>query len=307
VIGTIDNSVGGPDDRNGRTWIDALDGGAGGSSSAGVGAAPLGGPRGAAGADAGATSATAGGASGGNPGGSAGWDSARLPDGSSWDGQLAGARNPVASFERLVTTAFLRGLGLLGVGSGAPSIIPTLAGSTAVVTAWMAFLVFGKRRRDEEALAPDEVLREAAGHGVPTAPVAEDVEDPELLMPRWRRPSLLIARKADPTRDAPRERATLTFATESATVTGGRERRRIRYAVVRLLDQPDEVMGASVGELAKDDEVLLLERSGAYWLVLSPDGRQGWLHRMTLGEILIEAAPEPEGSVAPVFAMRAAQ
>jgi hypothetical protein len=33
---------------------------------------------------------------------------------------------------------------------------------------------------------------------------------------------------------------------------------------------------------------MLLERSGAYWLVLCPDGRQGWLHKMTLGEVVTE-------------------
>jgi hypothetical protein len=33
-----------------------------------------------------------------------------------------------------------------------------------------------------------------------------------------------------------------------------------------------------------------MERSGSYWLVLCPDGRQGWLHRMTLGEVVSDAA-----------------
>ena len=30
----------------------------------------------------------------------------------------------------------------------------------------------------------------------------------------------------------------------------------------------------------------LLEKRGAYWLVLCPDGRQGWIHKMTLGDQL---------------------
>jgi hypothetical protein len=71
------------------------------------------------------------------------------------------------------------------------------------------------------------------------------------------------------------------------------ERRVIRYRVVRLLDAPDELRSADIGQLDQGDEVQLLERSGAYWLVLCPDGRQGWVHKMTLGEILHESAPGP--------------
>ena len=32
----------------------------------------------------------------------------------------------------------------------------------------------------------------------------------------------------------------------------------------------------------------LLERSGSYWLVLCPDGSRGWLHRMTLGDVVTD-------------------
>ena len=67
-------------------------------------------------------------------------------------------------------------------------------------------------------------------------------------MPRWRRPSLLQARKADPIRDttpAPR----LTFDQGLVGPLDGRERRVIRYRVVRLLDSPDELRGAEIGYL----------------------------------------------------------
>ena len=64
------------------------------------------------------------------------------------------------------------------------------------------------------------------------------------------------------------------------------ERRTIRYRVVRLLDAPDELRSADIGQLDQGDEVQLLEKSGAYWLVLCPDGRQGWLHQMTLGDVI---------------------
>ena len=108
-------------------------------------------------------------------------------------------------------------------------------------------------------------------------------------MPRWRRPSLLEARKADPVRDAtvsPR----LTFDHGLVGPLDGRERRLIRYTVVRLLDSPDELRGSEIGFLDNGDEVQLLEKRGVYWLVLCPDGRQGWIHKMTLGDVVDETA-----------------
>ena len=88
----------------------------------------------------------------------------------------------------------------------------------------MAFGVFGRRRRDGEPPAPDEVLaaeaalgisvamagltsdrpgpHQNAGAGRPADAVAVAAiaapTDAEAAMPRWRRPSLLEARKADP-------------------------------------------------------------------------------------------------------------
>jgi SH3-like domain-containing protein len=44
--------------------------------------------------------------------------------------------------------------------------------------------------------------------------------------------------------------------------------------------------------VAQGDEVQLVERSGTYWLVLCPDGQEGWIHRMTLGDV-VGAAPAP--------------
>ena len=109
----------------------------------------------------------------------------------------------------------------------------------------------------------------------------------EALLPRWRRPSLLQARKADPIRDAtPAPR--LTFDHGLVGPLDGHERRLIRYRVVRLLDTPDELRGAEIGYLDQGDEVQLLEKYGVYWLVLCPDGRQGWVHKMTLGEVVDE-------------------
>jgi len=174
-------------------------------------------------------------------------------------------------------------------------MISTLTTTTGAVVV-MSFALFGKRRRDEEPTAPDEVLEaHAASGGLPAAGrlVPQPVLEGELAMPRWRRPSLLEARKADPARTAP-PKYSLTFRDGSATP--GLERRRIRYRVVRLLDGPDELLASEIGFLDEGDEVQLVERSGSFWNVLCPDGRSGWVHRMVLGDI-IAATEEPDPDV----------
>ena len=196
------------------------------------------------------------------------------------------------------------------------SLAPTLVTTTGAVTAAMAFGLFGRRRRDDDD-PPDDVLAAAAARGLEVAPAAlvgaatgdrpaagatADLDAPgtaddlEALMPRWRRPSLIQARKADPIRDstpAPR----LTFDQGLVGKLDGRERRIIRYRLVRLLDSPDELRGAEIGYLDQGDQVQLLEKYGAYWHVLCPDGRQGWVHKMTLGELIEDDGPA-EGPVA---------
>ncbi len=181
------------------------------------------------------------------------------------------------------------------------TMLPMLIGTSTAMTMAFAFAIFGKKRRDEEPPAPDEVLRANAARGHGTMPGADVVNgvvrsstlpgpiDSEAGMPRWRRPSLLEARKADPTRSVANPHR-MSF--DAALGNGdGRERRTIRYAVVRLLDAPDELRSAEIGQLDQGDEVQLIERSGSYWLVLCPDGRQGWLHKMTLGDVVSDAAP----------------
>jgi hypothetical protein len=170
----------------------------------------------------------------------------------------------------------------------------------------MAFMLFNRRRRDGEPPAPDDVLHAAAGTGlglaavaVPAAPV-----DPESLMPRWRRPSLLEARKTDPIRSPAPERARLTFASVADD------------PVIPLLDRPDEIMATRIGELVAGDEVQVEQRSGAYCHVLCPDGRRGWVHRTTLGDHVApapvpqlrangsEAEPDAENALAALLAAR---
>ena len=112
-------------------------------------------------------------------------------------------------------------------------------------------------------------------------------------MPRWRRPSLMEARKADPTRCLAAV-AELTFDGRASAAVMGLERRRIRYRLVSLLDEPDEVRGVEIGILDEGDEVVLMEKRGTYWRVLCPDGREGWLHKMTLGDVVIDSAAAPD-------------
>ncbi len=214
-------------------------------------------------------------------------------------GQRAQARGTVAGLLALV--------GLQPPVFPGFALAPTLVTTTGAVTAAMALGLFGRRRREDE---PDSgMLAVAAGNGVavaaydamavaaPVVPGVEEDVDLELLLPRWRRPSLLQARKADPIRDAaPAPR--LTFGEGLVGSIAGRERRVIRYRVVRLLDSPDELRGTEIGYLDQGDEVQLLEKYGAYWLVLAPDGQQGWLHKMTLGEVYDNEGAAPEGPTA---------
>lgn len=197
-------------------------------------------------------------------------------------------------------TGALAALGINGPAFGGFAAAPTLVATTGAVAMAMAFGIFGKRRRDGEPPAPDEELASAAAAGMAIAamlvPPETDIEAAEAMLPRWRRPSLLQARKADPIRDAtPAPR--LTFDQGLVGPLDGHERRLIRYRVVRMLDMPDELRGTETGYLDRGDEVLLLEKYGAYWKVLCPDGRQGWVHNMTLGQV-VEEEVKPDRPVA---------
>ncbi len=201
-----------------------------------------------------------------------------------------------------------RGLEAIGLGGGlfdqvfrAYPVLITTGGTTVV---WAAFVIFGKRRRDGEPPAPEAVLAAHAAAGVGPIQVADlipavqprqlppGVEPDEADLPRWRRPSLLQARKTDPLRTAS-VAMSLSFAAAAGGALGmvdGGERRLIRYRLVRLLDVPDEVSGRELGILDAGDEVQIVETYGIYRLVVCPDGLRGWLHKMVLGE-LVEQDP----------------
>jgi hypothetical protein len=170
------------------------------------------------------------------------------------------------------------------------------------ITLVAAFFLFGRRRRDDEPEHLELATAAAAAYG--EAPTAAPSIDPgtggtDIDLPRWRRPSLLAARKSDPERSgAPMPGAgRLTFA-GSAAAAAGLERRRVRYRIVRLLDSPDELTGTTVGSLDEGDEVAIVEQSGLYRRVETPDGRSGWIHKMTLGD-LVEEPDEPEPDIDP--------
>ncbi len=166
----------------------------------------------------------------------------------------------------------------------------------------MALGLFGRRRRDDDL--PDEVLSAAAATGVAVAAYDAMGEGQGGVASRTGRdrpgdaPAALAPPVAAPGtqgRSDPRHRPAprLTFDEGLVGPLAGRERRVIRYRVVRLLDSPDELRGAEIGYLDQGDEVQLLEKYGAYWLVVAPDGQQGWLHKMTLGDVV-----ESEGQTA---------
>ena len=202
-----------------------------------------------------------------------------------------------------VATASVDPLELLGMpGSLFDRVFratPVMVTTTGTVAVWAAFVFFGKRRRDGEPPAPDAVLAANAASGPEPLPVERlvpsiapvdlppGVDPTEAGLPRWRRPSLLQARKTDPLRTAVTA-SSLTFADGAVEPYAGLERRRIRYRLVRLLDVPDDVRSTEIGILDEGDEVQVLDSYGAYRLVLCPDGQEGWLHRMVLGDIVGE-------------------
>ncbi len=200
-------------------------------------------------------------------------------------------------------------------------VAPVTVVTTGGVALAMAFLAFGRRKRDEAPTASDADLRAAACRGlgtVPTAPFTPAtatlvpnaaavasavaaaarpqmaVADVDAHMPRWRRPSLMEQRKADPMRAGAGSSVKLTFDGSAGDAVSGLERRRIRYRLVSLLNAPDEVVGTEIGTLDDGDEVVLVEKRGTYWRVLCPDGSQGWVHKMVLGDVVIEPGAAAE-------------
>jgi hypothetical protein len=123
------------------------------------------------------------------------------------------------------------------------------------------------------------------------APTSGHDVDPEAGMPRWRRPSLLEARRSDPTRFEASTRAPLRFGDAG---NGHEDVRVVRYAVVPVLDRPDEVLGLRLSDLGSGDEVRVVGASSAFLEVVCPNGDQGFVHRTTLSQAgVAEMARQP--------------
>jgi hypothetical protein len=129
------------------------------------------------------------------------------------------------------------------------------------------------------AAAATQRMQESTAIDAMAPPLAQTPSDPEANMPRWRRPSLLEARRADPSRQAPVSRITMRFIDERGDSP---DLRIVRYAVVPLLDRPDEVLGVRVADLESGDEVLSVGAQGSFVEVTCPNGDHGWVHRTTL-------------------------
>jgi hypothetical protein len=162
-------------------------------------------------------------------------------------------------------------------------LAPTIATGFAGGAAWAAFALFGKRRSDDDEPV-DGRMAAAAASPYESAAVEGLQGVDESTMPRWRRPSLQQVRRTDPLRAMAEAAPHMSFESAGVRPLENFERRQIGYRLVRLLDSPDELRAREIGIVDQGDEVQLLERHGVYWLVLCPDGRQGWIHRMTLAE-----------------------
>lgn len=188
-------------------------------------------------------------------------------------------------------------MGAVLVGAAFAGLATTTAIALGIVGAGVVGLLGVARRPTKEQLsAHDEIAAmmappppEVAPLPRPSigtsseamAPQTASTVDPEANMPRWRRPSLLEARHSDYTRGTATQRPPMRFSgDDSADV----EVRVVRYAVVPVLDRPDEVVGLLQSELAYGDEVQVMSSTGAFLEVLCPNGERGWVHRTTLGQ-----------------------
>jgi hypothetical protein len=183
----------------------------------------------------------------------------------------------IRALGRLLAMALV--MGIVVATSMYAGLAATVTVGLAIVLAGIAGMAGAVRRRP--VVAPVPIEHPAVVAMAPQSAVAAAANDPEANMPRWRRPSVQAARFADPNRNDGRRRPAMRFAPDTAPTTA--ELRVVRYAVVPLLDRPDEVMGMQFADLLAGDELQVVESSGAYWEVVTPDGERGFVHRTTLG------------------------
>ena len=131
-----------------------------------------------------------------------------------------------------------------------------------------------------EAAAATQRIEDSTAVDAMAPPLTSGSVDLEANMPRWRRPSLIEARRSDPLRQTQSYRLPMRFTDDRA---GSSDVRVVRYAVVPLLDKPDEVLGLRLCDLESGDEVISVGTSGGFLEVDCPNGEHGWVHRTTLG------------------------
>jgi hypothetical protein len=167
--------------------------------------------------------------------------------------------------------------------------------AAGILAAGVVGIVGVTRRGPSKPSAADEIAAMMAPRPEPARPPSASQEqatavdamapsdlrevDPEANMPRWRRPSLLEARYSDPTRLAQRQRVPMRFTDDQIYQF---DVRIVRYAVVPLLDRPDEVLGMRVADLESGDEVQVLSAQGTFVEIHCPSGERGFVHRTTL-------------------------
>lgn len=175
-----------------------------------------------------------------------------------------------------ITTAVALGIVLAGVVGMVGVIRRGHGGASASASDQIAAIM----AEPSPGASPPVSLAQTTGVDAMAPPNAKEA-DPEKFVPRWRRPSLLEARRADPSLQALPFRPPARFRDGDA---GALDVRLVRYAVVPMLDRPDEVLGLRLTDLESGDEVNVIGASGAFLEVECPNGDRGWVHRTTLGQ-----------------------
>jgi hypothetical protein len=189
--------------------------------------------------------------------------------------------------------------GIVGIGpiTGSPSPAGPLGGgpSPLLVPLWTLaglagagalFVIVARRRsRDSEnaLAAPSNVVILTHPSVMPNRlpAIAPGIPIEEQGMPRWRRPSVRASRQAE-ARGAIEGPVAIRFREDPAPDV---ERRAVRYRIVPITDEPDEIRSTEVGQLSQGDEVEVIGRHAGYVRVRTPFGQEGWVHRTTLTSI----------------------
>jgi hypothetical protein len=213
----------------------------------------------------------------------------------------------------LIMGAVMAGVVVAGLVAG---IGTTIALALGILLAGVVGLA-GAARRGSEAPATAPIAQAAVAQGstpgsggtIEAMEPAGAMIDPEANMPRWRRPSLLEARHSDPRQRTVSPRAAQRFSDHDPVVG---DLRQVRYAVVPVLDQPDEVVGLRLSDLGHHDEVQVVGAAGTFLEVVCPNGIRGWIHRTTVSQPVTyvarpSAEPEADDVLTALLAARGLQ